>query len=61
MLLRYEVYDLGAHEVIATFRTKQDADDWALAKSVNGPALQVLSPRVTDTALEQHADMRGVE
>jgi hypothetical protein len=39
---RYEVFDLGAHETLATFRSEQDAIAWAQAKSVNGPALRII-------------------
>lgn len=52
MELRYEVFDLGAHEVLARFRSKDDAVAWATAKSVDGPALQVrtlLNPAFTFT------------
>lgn len=43
--LRYQVFDLGAHEVLATFANRDDARAWALAKSINGPALQIIDTK----------------
>jgi hypothetical protein len=37
----YEVFDLGSFDVIARFMQKDDATDYALRKSINGPALQI--------------------
>jgi hypothetical protein len=37
----YEVFDLGSFDVIARFMTEADATDYALRKSINGPALQI--------------------
>ena len=37
----FEVFDLGSFDVIARFMSKEDAQQWALSKSINGPALQV--------------------
>lgn len=37
----YEVFDLGSFDVIARFMNKEDALQWALSKSINGPALQL--------------------
>lgn len=37
----YEVFDLGSFDVIAKFMWQDDAENYALQKSVNGPALQV--------------------
>jgi len=58
--MSYEVFDLGAHEVLAVFATEHEAETYAMMRSVNGPALQVRATKAIDNAalvaaVRQHA------
>lgn len=56
--MKYQVLDLGSHEVLAQFRSERDASNWALTISAYGPAVQVVPVKQGNDLRAENAMLR---